>query len=117
MRKLVGIIFGILLSQLTLWAGSDHIIVELSPSTPAASVAAAVGGKIERWIPGTNFYLIKVPSGTALGQGLQPGVIGAQLDDTVSVHPTASFLILKVPASKAAEWYAQQPAMKLVNAG
>jgi subtilisin family serine protease len=116
MRKLVAIIVGILLSQFTLWAGSDRIIIELSPLTPPASIAAAIGGKIERSIPGTNFYLIKVPSGTALGQGSQPGVIGAQLDNTVSIHPTASFLILKVPATKPAEWYAQQPAMKLVNA-
>src|SRR5215831_2630213 len=100
MRKLVAIIVGIALSQLTLWAGSDHVIVELTPSARAASVAAAVGGQIEQSIPGTNFYLIKVPSGTALGLASNPGVIGAQLVNSVSVHTTASFLILQVPASK-----------------
>jgi subtilisin family serine protease len=116
MRKLVAAFILISLSQLTLWAGSDHVIVELSPSARATSVAAAVGGQVEQSIPGTNFYLIKVPSGTAFGVASNLGVIGAQLDSGVSVHPTAAFLILKVPASKPPEWYAQQPAMKLVNA-
>src|SRR6476660_5361130 len=116
MRRLFSAFLLISLSQLTLWAASDHVIVELSPSARAASVAAAVGRQIEQSIPGTNFYLIKVPSGTALGAASNLGVIGAQLDSGVSVHPTAAFLILKVPASKPAEWYTQQPAMKLVNA-
>jgi subtilisin family serine protease len=116
MRKLFSAFLLISLSQLTLWAGSDHVIVELSPSARATSVAAAVGGQIEQSIPGTNFYLLKVPSGTALGAASNLGVIGAQLDSGVSVHPMAAFLILKVPASKPAEWYTQQPAMKLVNA-
>src|SRR5215831_6381639 len=102
MRKLIPAIILILLSQLTLWAGSHHIIVELSSSARATSVAAAVGGQIEQSIPGTNFYLMKVPSGTALGPASNLGLIGAQLDNSVSVHPRASFLILEVPASEPA---------------
>jgi subtilisin family serine protease len=116
MRKLIAAFIFVSLSQFTLWAGKDHIIVELSSSAPAALVAAAVGGEIEQNIPGTNFYLMSVPSGTTLGPASNLGVIGAQLDNSVSVHPTASFLIFRVPASRPAEWYAQQPAMKLVNA-
>src|SRR5580765_7256771 len=107
MRKLVVAFIGIALSQLTLWAGSDHVIVELSPSARAASVAAAVGGVVEQSIPGTNFYLMKVPTVALLNQASNLGVLGAQLNNGVTVHPNASFLILKVPASKPAEWYAQ----------
>ncbi len=60
-------------------AGSDHVIVELSSSAPAASVAAAVGGEIERSIAGTNFYLMKVPSAAVFNQAAPLGVLGAEL--------------------------------------
>ena len=116
MRKLVAVLLAIAFGQLTVWAGSDHVIVELSSWAPAGAVAAAVGGEIERSIAGTNFYLMKVPSAAVFNQAAPLGVLGAELDNDVSVHPTAWFLILKMPASKPAEWYSQQPAMKLVNA-
>src|SRR4051812_30147135 len=115
MRKLVAVLLAIAFGQLAVLAGSDHVIVELSSSARAAAVAAAVGGEIERSIPENNFYLMKVPSASVFNQ-TPLGVVGAQLDDAVSVHPTAWFLILKMPASKPAEWYGEQPAMKLVNA-
>ena len=116
MRKLVAVLLAIAFGQLTVWAGSDHVIVELSSWAPAGAVAAAVGGEIERSIAGTNFYLMKVPSAAVFNQAAPLGVLGAELNNDVSVHPTAWFLILKMPASKPAEWYSQQPAMKLVNA-
>src|SRR3954462_10441099 len=116
MRKLVVLLLAIAFGPLTVWAGSDHVIVELSSSARAATVAAAVGGEIEGSIAGTNFYLMKVPSASVFDQAALLGVVGAQLDDAVSVHPTAWFLILQIPAAKPPEWYGQQPAMKLVNA-
>ena len=116
MRKLVAVLLAIAFGQLTVLAGSDHVIVELASSARAASVAAAVGGEVERSIPETNFYLMKVPSASVFNRTAPLGVVGAQLDDAVSVHPTAWFLILEMPASKPADWYGQQPAMKLVNA-
>lgn len=116
MRKLIVALLLIASTQLTAWAGSDHVIVELSANARASAVAAAVGGEVEQSIPGTNFYLMKVPSAAAFARNPQLGVVGAELNDAATIRPTGKMGILKTSASKASEWYAQQPAMKLVSA-
>jgi subtilisin family serine protease len=98
-------------TQFTALAGSDHVIVELPANASASAVAAAAGGAVEQSIPGTNFYLMKVASATAVF-----GVVSVQLNDAVAIHPASKMGILKTGASKASEWYALQPAMKLVHA-
>ena len=115
MRKLLAVIFLIFFSQLTVWA-SDKVVVELAPNVNASAVAAAVGGQVLDSIPGTSHFLMKVPSAAALARNVQLGVVRVELNDAVTVHPTGGFGILKTSASKTAEWYAQQPAFRLVKA-
>jgi subtilisin family serine protease len=111
MRKLIVAFLLIASTQFTALAASDFVIVELPANARAGAVAAAAGGEVEQSIPGTNFYLMKVPSGAAIS-----GVVSAQLNDAVTLRPAAKLGILKTGASKASEWYALQPAMKLVQA-
>jgi len=110
MRKLIVALLLFTSSQFTALA-SDHVIVELPSTARASAVAAAAGGEVEQSISGTNFYLMKVPSGKAVF-----GAVSAQLNDAVALRPAAKMGILKTGASKASEWYALQPAMKLVHA-
>jgi len=111
MRKLIVILLLIASTRYTALAGSDHVIVELPSNAVASAVAAAAGGQIEQSIPGSNFYLLKVPSAAAVR-----GAVSAELNDAVTLRPAAKMSILKTRASKTSEWYALQPAMKLVHA-
>jgi subtilisin family serine protease len=115
MRKLIAALLFISAGQLTLWA-SDKVIVKLAPNANASVVAAAVGGEVIDSIPGTSHYLMKVPSAAALASNPALGVVNVELNIAVTLGQPASLGILKTPASNTAEWYAQQPAFKLVRA-
>jgi subtilisin family serine protease len=116
MKKLIVALLLIASTQFTALAASDHVIVEIPPNIRASAVAAAAGGEIVESLPGTSYYLMKVPSAGALARNPMFGVVSAQLNDAVTLRPTAKMGILKMSASKASEWYWQQPAMKLVRA-
>jgi subtilisin family serine protease len=111
MRKLLVALILIASTQFTALAGTDHVIVELPANASASVVAAAAGGAVEQSIPGTNFYLMTVPSAKAVS-----GALSAELNDGVTIHPASKMAILKTGASKVSEWYSLQPAMKLVHA-
>jgi subtilisin family serine protease len=115
MRKVVAALLLIVSTQLAVWAGSDHVIVELSPSAQPAAVANVAGGNVVQSIPGTNFYLMIVPSAQAFANNPPKGVIAVELNSGAALRPTGAFGIIKSPLG--ADWYAQQPAMQLVNAG
>ncbi|HLH32959.1 MAG TPA: S8 family serine peptidase [Terriglobia bacterium] len=116
MRKLFATLL-FLTTAFTSAFASDHVIVELAPGAQPSVVAAAFGGQVERSMQGTNFYLMSVPSAAALVPNPHLGILGVELNSAVSVRPTGAIGILTTSGTKAAEWYAQQPAMKLVNAG
>ena len=117
MRKLITALLLIASSQLTAWA-SDKVIVELGPNARASAVAAAMGGEVLESIPGSTHVLMKVPSAAAaaaLARQPQSGIVSVELNDAVTIRPTGKIGILKVPASKPAQWYSGQPAFKLVR--
>jgi subtilisin family serine protease len=114
MRKLLAALLLMVSSQLTGWA-SDYVIVELAPNAKASAVAAALGGQVLDSVPGGNHYLMKVPA-AAVANNPQLGVVSVELNDLVTLKPSGSLGILKTAGSSSAEWYAQQPAFKLVHA-
>ena len=114
MRKTILVLLIVMMSQLTALAGSNYVVVEVHSSVRATAVAASVGGTVVDSIPGTSYYLVKVPSAAALVRN--PAVVSAELDDAVSLRPAGGLGILKMAASPVPEWYAGQPAMKLVRA-
>ncbi len=118
MRKLIAALLLIASSQLTVWA-SDKVIVELGPNARASAVAAAIGGEVLESIPGSAYVLMKVSSAAAaaaFARNPQSGIVSVELNDAVTIPPTSRIGILKVPASKPAQWYSNQPAFKLVRA-
>jgi subtilisin family serine protease len=113
MRKLLATLLLIASTQLTVWASAD-VIVELAPNANAKAVAAAVGGRVLDSIPGGSHYLMRVPSAAALAHNPQLGIVSVELNDAVTLRPTGGMGIVKT--SNAPEWYAGQPAFKLVHA-
>jgi subtilisin family serine protease len=116
MKRLIAALVLITAAHLTAWAGPDRVIVETPSGVRVDSFAALVGGKVERSIPGTNFYLLSVPSAAALPHDALAGVSSIQLNDIVSIRQTGFTSILQTSATKPADWYSAQPAMKLVEA-
>ena len=117
MRKLLTVLLIIASCQLSAWA-SDKVIVELGPNARASAVAAAVGGEVLESIPGSSQVLLKVPSiaaAAAFAHTPQSGIVSVELNDAVTIRPTGGLGILKLPASKPAQWYSRQPAFKLVR--
>jgi hypothetical protein len=115
MRKLLAVLLLMVCTQLTGWA-SDYVIVELAPNASASAVAAAFDGEILDSVPGSNHYLMKVPSANALSRNLNLGVVNVELNDLVTINPGNGLGILKTSASAGAEWYAKQPSFTLVHA-
>ena len=116
MKKLIVALLLVASTQLTAWAGSDRVIVELPANRQAAAVAAAAGGTVEESIPGTPYYLLKVPSAAAVMRNPNLGVVSSELNDAVRLRPNSGMGILRTSASKSAEWYSLQPAFRLVRA-
>src|SRR5215831_7999522 len=114
MRKLLAALVLIVSTQLTVWAGSVNVIVEIGPNGKAAAIAAAVGGQVLQSLPGTNFYLMSVPSAASLAGSFQPNVVAVENNTPLAVQPSGAIGIIQT--SKGAEWYAAQPAMQLVHA-
>jgi subtilisin family serine protease len=115
MRKLLAALLLVAGVQLTGWA-SENVVVELAPNARAADVAASVGGQVLDSVPGTSQYLMKVPSAAAMAHNPLLGVVHVELNNAVALPSGAWASILRTSGSKGAEWYAQQPAFKLVRA-
>ena len=114
MRKTFLILLILMMSRLTALAGSDYIVVEVRSSMRAAAVASAAGATVVDSIPGTPYYLVKIPSASALRGN--PAVISTELNDAVSLRPAGGLGILKMGGAPAPQWYTGQPAMKLIRA-
>ena len=115
MRKILILVL-LVSSQLSAWAGEKTIVVDLQSDSKVQATAAALGATVLHNIPGTSLYLLKVPA--VPGFQAQPllGIQSAETDDAVKLRPQGAIGILKTSASRPAEWYAQQPAMKLIGA-
>jgi subtilisin family serine protease len=114
MRKTIVTLILVLLSHFTAWAGSDRVVVEVPPGMSASAVAALAGGKVVDSIPGTPYYLVKVPKGAGVPR--HASIVSAELDDDIALRPTGGLGILRTTGRQTAAWYAQQPAFKLVRA-
>src|SRR6267378_2959846 len=118
MRKVLLLLLLLISTQLTAWAGDKAVVVDLQSGSKLQAATSAMGGKVLRNIPGTTLYLINVPVAVPATQ-YSPwlGINSVELDNKVALRPSQGGLgILKMDASKPAEWYAQQPAMKLIRA-
>jgi subtilisin family serine protease len=100
------------------------IIVKLKPLTPLLYVLDGLTGTLVDNIPGTRIYLVNVPRLPLLSPIL--GLLGNTLDllglewlevnDGVTEPGHAQFGLLSVSGNTAADWYKNQPAMRLIRA-
>ena len=118
MRKVLLLLLLLISTQLTAWAGDKAVVVDLQSGSKLQAATSALGGKVLRNIPGTTLYLINVPVAVPGTQSYPSlGISSVEPDSAVALRPSTGGLgILKLDASKPAEWYAQQPAMKLIRA-
>src|SRR6267143_1675675 len=118
MRKVLLLLLRLISTQLTAWAGDKAVVVDLQSGSKLQAATSALGGKVLRNIPGTTLYLINVPVAVPGTQSYPSlGISSVEPDSAVALRPSTGGLgILKLDASKPAEWYAQQPAMKLIRA-
>jgi subtilisin family serine protease len=117
MRKLLILLLVLAATQLSAGPNRYTVIVELQPNANSHAVAAAFGGTIVGSIDGTSIYLLSVPALPVLRSNPALGVQSVQSNDVVRLRPRFGALgVLNTPASGAAEWYAGQPAMKLIRA-
>jgi len=62
MSKAILLVLSILIGQLTLFAETYPIVVQLGPTGRLPQVAAALRGNVVAQIPGTSTYLLNVPA-------------------------------------------------------
>jgi subtilisin family serine protease len=116
MKKILVVVVLLICSQLSVWAGDKTIVVDLQSEAKLQAVTAALGAKAIQNIPGTTLYLLKVkalPPGFLASFHL--GIASVETDAAVKVgSPQIAIGILKT--SSKSDWYAEQPAMKLIRA-
>ena len=115
MRKIL-LLLVLVSSQLTALAQSRTVIVDLQSDLKLQAVTTALGAKVIDNIPGTSLYVLKVSSLPGFQSHALLGVNSIELDDAITLRPEGALGILTVRASRQAEWYAQQPAFKLIRA-
>src|SRR2546427_7279424 len=117
MRKLLILLLVLAATQLNAGSNGYTVIVELQPNARSQAVAAAFGGTVVDSIEGTSIYLLRVPALPALRSNPALGVQSVESNDVVRLRPRFGALgVLNTPSSDPAEWYAGQPAMKLIRA-
>jgi subtilisin family serine protease len=92
-------------------AATYQIIVECAYGTDMNAIAAAYGGSVLDWIPGSNTWLVgsSSPSPSYLPQG----VIYAEANLNVATSPGTGSV---VSSPSDPNWYRLQPAMRLIRA-
>src|SRR6266566_4397378 len=117
MRKLLILLLVLAATQLNAGSNGYTVIVELQPNARSQAVAAAFGGTVVDSIEGTSIYLLRVPALPALRSNPALGVQSVESNNVVRLRPRFGALgVLNTPSSGPAEWYAGQPAMKLIRA-
>src|SRR6266705_2670046 len=117
MRKLLILLLVLAATQLNAGSNGYTVIVELQPNARSQAVAAAFGGTVVDSIEGTSIYLLRVPALPALQSNPALGVQSVESNVVVRLRPRFGALgVLNTPSSDPAEWYAGQPAMKLIRA-
>ena len=114
MRKILILVL-LVSSQLSAWAGEKTIVVDLQSDSKVQATAAALGATVLHNIPGTSLYLLKVPAVPEFQAQTLLGIQSVETDDAVKLRPQGAIGILKTSEWGPAEWYAQQPAMKLIG--
>jgi len=117
MRKLLILLLVLAATQLSAGPNGYTVIVELQPNARSQTVAAAFGGTVVDSIEGTSVYLLRVPALPVLRSNPALGVQSVESNNVVRLRPRFGALgVLNTPSSGPAEWYAGQPAMKLIRA-
>ncbi|PYS54011.1 MAG: hypothetical protein DMG13_10135 [Acidobacteria bacterium] len=117
MRKSLILLLLLVTTQLNAGPKSYTVIVELEPNANFRGVAAAFGATVLDSIEGTSLYLLRVPTLAVLRSNPALGIQSVESNELVRLRPGFGALgVLNTTASGAAEWYAKQPAMKLIRA-
>lgn len=117
MKKTIVLVLLLVSFQATVWAGSHSVIITLRPGARLSPALAAMGATAVDSMPGTNSYLVNVPSLAMLQNHSNPDIESVEMNSAVQIHPrSVSIGILKTSGSQAPEWYAKQPAIRLIRA-
>jgi subtilisin family serine protease len=107
----------IVLLGLTLQANAAPLIVQIGPLSSITSIVGALGGSLLDNIPGTNIYLLNVPT---VPSQLLASLLGIQWMETNNGVTQPGFVPLSrisVPGTVVSDWYKYQPSMLLIRSG
>jgi subtilisin family serine protease len=97
-------------------AGTIPVVVKLLPGVNLSLITNLLGGTILDSIPGTNTYLVRLPSLPVVTPVLQLlGLQWIEADRAVKVPANPPLSLLGVPSGKPGDWYKQQPSLQLVR--
>src|SRR5438128_1267958 len=98
-------------------AASYPLIVEIPRTVSIHTLAPTLGGTVVDSIPGANTYLLNLPVVPLPARATVLGIQWMELNTGVRLPRFSRPGVLKVPGTAAPDWYKQQPAMQLINAG
>lgn len=92
---------------------TTEVVIKIDSPRRLNRVLRLLNGLILDEIPGTNIYLVSVPS---LPISLPAGLQLLEINSTLSLPTELEIGVLDAPAGTAALWYSKQPALQVINA-
>src|SRR5436190_13270311 len=99
-------------------AGTIPVVVKLLPGVNLSVITNLLGGTILDTLPGTNTYLVRLPSLPIVTPLLKLlGIDWVEADAAVKVPANPPLSLLSVPSGEPGDWYKQQPSFQLIRSG
>ena len=99
-------------------AGTIPVVVKLLPGINLSVITNLLGGTILDTLPGTNTYLVRLPSLPIVTPLLKLlGIDWVEADAAVKVPANPPLSLLSVPSGEPGDWYKQQPSFQLIRSG
>jgi len=115
-RFCLGLIFCLIFSTQVQAATTIPVVIKLLPGVNLSLVTNLLGGTLIDSIPGTNTYLVKLPSLPLLTLTLKLlGVEWVEADRGVTLPLNPPLSGLSVPSGSSPNWYKGQPGFQLVR--
>lgn len=96
-------------------AASVPVVVQLTPTAVLSDVLGALGGTVIDSIPDTNSYLISASTLPSPSVYSALGIESLETNIRVSLTNARQFAVLRTIGTTPADWYKNQPLLKLVH--
>jgi len=95
---------------------SFPLIIQAAPNANVRAITAIIGGKLLDSIPDTGTYLLNIPGLPSAVAAALSGIQAFEPNEDITLQGFGKVGVLKFPPNHPADWYKQQPGLRLIRA-